>query len=606
MPGTNGFYVEFDVRLSDNDPDHFPAVWLMPAEHNGAQLDHYAADAAGFERWMELDIDEGGFGPGLTGTVHNWTGVYPDYQHVQNPSNVSSVAIDRSQKHTFGAGFDPVKQTVTWWLDGVRQMAAGPPHVPAIAARQHFYLIMSAQSHRKNKTYSMFVSAVRAYTSPTSALPEIDSRKPAETVKGDASPRGMAARAASELRLAGIFADGMVLQRGVIAPVWGWGSPGTKVTVEFAGQRQSGTVAGDGRWSVNLAPLAASSSGAELKVSSGGAVVVFTNVLVGEVWLCSGQSNIQRNLTECDNGRETVAGVGFPTIRFVIIPHDRAPERQDDFRVHPGSWHQVDSSNLTVSAVGFFFARRLQQNLGVPVGLIISAWEGSVITTWIPRDRLSGSLNDDKSAGLTFNAKINPLIPFAIKGVVWYQGEENHGMGMKYSDYLTATAQSWRQDWGRDLPFFIVMLAPYRYEGSDGRFVGEKGKLPVFWMAQIDAARRIKNAEVVCTIDVGDSADIHPRKKEPVGDRLALAVMKRCSGATNSSPGPVFNSVTFEGKAASAVFNNAAQGLRIDGSPTGFEIAGEDRKFALAKAVVSGKNSITITSEEVVEPRFVR
>lgn len=138
LPGTNGFYVEFDVRLSDNDPDHFPAVWLMPAEHNGAQLDHYAGDAAGFERWMELDIDEGGFGPGLTGTVHNWTGVYPDYQHVQNPSNVSSVAIDRSQKHTFGAGFDPVKQTVTWWLDGVRQMAAGPPHVPAIAARQHF------------------------------------------------------------------------------------------------------------------------------------------------------------------------------------------------------------------------------------------------------------------------------------------------------------------------------------------------------------------------------------------------------------------------------------------------------------------------------------
>ena len=188
LPGSDGFYVEFDVRLSDNDPDHFHAVWLMPAEHNGKQEDQYAGDPAGFQRWMELDADEGGFGPGLTGTVHNWTGIYPHYQHVQNPNNVSSLAIDRSKKHTFGGSYDPIHQIVTWWVDGVKQIGAASPYVPAVAAKQHFYLIISAQSHGKKKPYSMFVSGVRAYVPPISKLPNVVDQKSAEAGKDDASP----------------------------------------------------------------------------------------------------------------------------------------------------------------------------------------------------------------------------------------------------------------------------------------------------------------------------------------------------------------------------------------------------------------------------------
>jgi hypothetical protein len=171
LSGADGFYVEFDVRLSDNDPDHWPAVWLMPAEHDGKR-DHYAGDPAGFERFMELDVDEGGFGPGLTGTVHSTEGLYPAWKHVQNPNNVSAVAIDRSQKHTFGASYDPARQKATWWLDGKPQMSAGSPYVPAVAARQHFYLLLSAQSQGAKKPYFMFVSGVRAYTAPRSPLPE--------------------------------------------------------------------------------------------------------------------------------------------------------------------------------------------------------------------------------------------------------------------------------------------------------------------------------------------------------------------------------------------------------------------------------------------------
>jgi hypothetical protein len=179
LPGPDGFYVEFEVRLSGNDPDHWPAVWLMPAEHSGKQEDHYAGDPPGFERWMEFDIDEGGFGPGLTGTVHSWTGIWgqgPGYQHVQNPNNVVNAPLDRSKLHTFGGSYDPRHQKVTWWVDGVEQMSAGAPYVPEIAAKQHFYLIVSNQTHGAKKPYEMFISGVRAYVPPSSALPAVGGR----------------------------------------------------------------------------------------------------------------------------------------------------------------------------------------------------------------------------------------------------------------------------------------------------------------------------------------------------------------------------------------------------------------------------------------------
>jgi hypothetical protein len=171
LPGGDGFYVEFDVRLSDNDRDHWPAAWLMPAEHDGRH-DHYPGDPAGFERFMELDVDEGGFGPGLTGTVHSTQGVYPKWKHVQNPNNVCRAALDRARPHTFGASYDPRQGKVTWWLDGKQQMSAAAPYVPAAAARQHFYLILSGQSHGAKKPHLTFVSGVRAFVPAGSPLPE--------------------------------------------------------------------------------------------------------------------------------------------------------------------------------------------------------------------------------------------------------------------------------------------------------------------------------------------------------------------------------------------------------------------------------------------------
>lgn len=171
LSGANGFYVEFDVQLSDNDPDHFPAVWLMPAEHNGKKVDHYQGDPDGFERWLELDVDEGGLGRGMTGTVHSWSGIYPAYKSEQNPNNHSPVMLIRNHKHTFGASYDPTHQQVTWWLDGARQWFAKAPYVPDVASRQSYYLIISAQTHGAQKPYTMTITGVRAYVPPSSPLP---------------------------------------------------------------------------------------------------------------------------------------------------------------------------------------------------------------------------------------------------------------------------------------------------------------------------------------------------------------------------------------------------------------------------------------------------
>jgi hypothetical protein len=174
LPGKDGFYVEFEVSLSDNNPDHFAALWLMPIEKILGKMPIYEGDPEGMERWMELDVDEAGFGPGLTGTVHNWWGFkYPNYHHLQNPNNVRREKLDRTARNIFGASYDPKTRTVIWWLNGKMQMSATTPYVPSIAEKQNFYLIMGAQRRSKKVPYKMYVHAVRAFTTPSSEIPAV-------------------------------------------------------------------------------------------------------------------------------------------------------------------------------------------------------------------------------------------------------------------------------------------------------------------------------------------------------------------------------------------------------------------------------------------------
>jgi hypothetical protein len=173
LPGKDGFYAEFDIRLADNDRDHWPAVWIMPVEFDGTHGSRLPGDPANYLRYMELDVDEGGMGPGMAGTVHNWLWAGGAVKrHRVNPNNMIFKPLDRAKVHTFGASYDPKKTNVTWWLDGKKQMSATTPYCPEIAAKQHFYLIVNSNFHyKKDLDYLMFVSGVRAFVPPTSPLP---------------------------------------------------------------------------------------------------------------------------------------------------------------------------------------------------------------------------------------------------------------------------------------------------------------------------------------------------------------------------------------------------------------------------------------------------
>jgi hypothetical protein len=163
LSGAKGFYIEYEVKISDNNPDHWPAVWALPVEHNLKKDDHYPGDPPGYERWQEIDVDEGSFGPGTTSSALSWEGIAPHYVKEQNHNNVSKTPLDRTQWHTFGASYDPVKSQVTWWLDGEKNVTATAPAVSAIAAKQHFYLIVGNQENKKKIPYLMYLRAVRAY-----------------------------------------------------------------------------------------------------------------------------------------------------------------------------------------------------------------------------------------------------------------------------------------------------------------------------------------------------------------------------------------------------------------------------------------------------------
>jgi hypothetical protein len=169
LSAAKGFYIEYEVKISDNDNDHWPAVWSEPVEHNLHAQDHYPEDPAGYERWMELDVDEGGFGPGTCSTAINWEGIYPHYTKHQNGNNVSHVPLDRTQWHTYGASYDPKQKKVKWWLDGEEVVSTTTPNVPDIAAKQHYYIIIGNQTHKKRLPYMMFLRAVKAYVPDDSA-----------------------------------------------------------------------------------------------------------------------------------------------------------------------------------------------------------------------------------------------------------------------------------------------------------------------------------------------------------------------------------------------------------------------------------------------------
>lgn len=447
------------------------------------------------------------------------------------------------------------------------------------------------------------------------------------------------------LKLPTMFGNHMVLQRDRAVPVWGWTKPNGEVTVEFASQRKTGKADAEGKWMVKLDPLTASVKPREMQITQGTKALVFTDVLVGDVWLCSGQSNMFFRMNKVENSQQEIAAANQPSVRFFTAKEKFAQNPASEV---DGAWRPVSPTTAAeCSAVAFYFASALQQKLGVPMGLLVSAVGGTRIETWMqaatltnlgeagpsiekwkdvspaefekiaadyrsyqyrrdkPRRPLDGNSNKQTKLkppslrchdcpSALHNGMIAPLQPFAIRGAIWYQGEANSGRPGPYETLLPALIADWRQAWGEDLPFLFVQLAPFQ------------GTHPAFREAQLRIWQKTPRTAMVVTTDVGDAKDIHPTRKRPVGERLALAARALSYGEKLEYSGPVFKSMSVERDRAVVSFTHVGSGLMAKGdSLEGITLAGVDGKFHPARGVIEG-STVVVTSSKVTNPTAVR
>jgi sialate O-acetylesterase len=427
-----------------------------------------------------------------------------------------------------------------------------------------------------------------------------------------------AAPAAAAVKLPSIIGDNMVLQRDQVLPIWGWDEPGTEVTVTLGDAQASATAGDDGKWQVNL-PAQQAGGPHELTIQ-GSDKVTLNNVLIGEVWLCSGQSNMEWTVSLSNNPEEEIAAGDHPRIRHIKIAHTPADKPQSN--VPSQGWEIASPQTVAnFTAVGYYFARQIAQELDVPVGIIGCNWGGTRIEPWTPPEGFAqvpalksisdnianypeknekGEINHQTPLAL-YNGMISPLVPFAIRGALWYQGESNNGEGMLYHEKMKALIAGWRSLWKNEsLPFYFVQLAPFRYGGDATRLAG-------IWEAQA-ATLAVPHTGMAVTVDIGDVKDIHPKNKQDVGKRLALWALANTYGRKDLVySGPLYKSMKVEGNKIRIEFDHVGGGLTSrDGKPlTWFTIAGEDKNFVEAKAEIDG-DTVVVSADSVDKPVAVR
>jgi sialate O-acetylesterase len=467
----------------------------------------------------------------------------------------------------------------------------------------------------------------------------------------------IAALAAADVRLPAILSDHMVLQQQMPLPVWGWAEPGEQVTVTFDKQKQTAKADEKGNWQVKLSPLTASETPAELTIA-GKNTVTLKDVLVGEVWLCSGQSNMEFTMRTVKNSAQEIADANHPNLRLFTVPKWVQQEPQKDVKEDRRgkiTWDACTPQTVPgFSAVGYFFGRDLQKELHVPVGLIHSSWGGTPAEAWTRHSNLENDPDfqaildrrahakedyqkalqkweadsakakeqgraaprkpsppeqNQNLASVLYNGMIEPIIPFAIKGAIWYQGESNAGRAYQYRKLLPAMIESWRDQWHEpDMSFLIVSLANYQ---DPPKTPGESD-----WAelreAQAMTAAMPHNGQALA-IDLADEnnpRDIHPKDKQDVGHRLSLVALAKTYGKNIPYSGPEFDSAKFEGDKVRITFKNA-DGMAAKGSEVkGFQVAaqpqdGQPAHWVWADAKVEG-DSVIVSSPEVQKPAAVR
>ena len=410
-----------------------------------------------------------------------------------------------------------------------------------------------------------------------------------------------------------LFSNNMVLQKGAEVPVWGTAGKDEKITVSFNSQVIS-TVAKDGKWMVKLKPMPYITNPSTMTIA-GDDTVCIKNILVGEVWLCSGQSNMERQLGPrppqplIDNWEKERDAANYPEIREFYIPEKYEPGKIEDVN---GKWTVCSPKTVSdFSAVGYFFARDLYRKLKVPVGIIFSAFGGTPAEDWTSKKALEsnpalselvkdyykptpGWKPKGKVMSGLYNGMIYPLIPYSIKGVAWYQGESNNNDPVLYKTILSNMIKDWRKDFSEgNFPFLIVQITPHN------------DMPPELRESQFLVYKELKNTALIVTTDIGD-VHIHSPHKQPVGMRLALAARALAYGENIEYSGPVYKSYSVKGNKIILHFSHTNGRLISKGSKlTGFTIAGADKKFVPADAKIKG-TAIIVYSNKIKKPAAAR
>ncbi|MFA7368009.1 MAG: sialate O-acetylesterase [Kiritimatiellales bacterium] len=513
------------------------------------------------------------------------------------------------------------------------------------------------QSHANNPGSIWNIRLIEPAVSVFEAPPET-----AGTVQETAAPVLLPKAESCDFRVSGIFRDGMVLQRGMPVPVWGRAKPGAEITVEFAGQKKTGKAGGDGRWQIKLDSMEASSAPREMTVraASGSRKLSIGNILVGEVWVLAGQSNMEWWLQASKGGSDAAARADYPWLR-VFDPGWQLPDEPAPDVTERAAWTTCTPETAgQISAIGFFFAGQLHQALGVPLGLLRTSVSGTYGECWLSREAIESIPEarprlDEYQAALKilpeetarwekekaeynlqaaearkngspdpamsffvkkgpmgpnhfhrpyglYNGRIAPVMPCAVRGVIWYQGEgnsQNHRVGY-YKELLTALIDCWRKGWQcGNLPFLIVQLP--RFEA------GPNNDWPKLREAQRAAAAEVHDAGLVVTIDTGEAGSIHPADKRPVGDRIAKLALQQVYKQPVSGRSSLPAGICRSGDSLLIRFSDVGERLiSREGPPRCFEIAGSNDVFISAEAEIILPDRIKLTSPQVQHPAKVR
>jgi sialate O-acetylesterase len=447
-----------------------------------------------------------------------------------------------------------------------------------------------------------------------------------------------------DVKVPAIFGPHMVLQRDQKDRVWGWAEPGEDVTVKIGDQSHATKAGSDGSWQVMLDPMPA--GGPHTLSIEGKNTLKLDDVLVGEVWICSGQSNMQWSVGSARDADLEIATAKYPSIRFITVPNRGTQELQKDFR---GQWQPCRPDNVGgLTAVGYFFGRRLYQMLDVPIGLINDSWGGSACEAWIRRDilaadakyapmlkrweklekdfadwktvadkakaegkqpprapnNLENQMRGNSRPGNIYNGVLKPTIGYGIRGVIWYQGESNAERAYQYRDLFPLMIKSWREEWGQgDFSFYWVQLADFLAETPEPK----ESSWAELREAQSMTLKLPKSGEAVI-IDLGEGKDIHPKNKQDVANRLVRWALARDYGVKIPFQSPTYKAMEKQGNKVVLRFDHAGKGLvPFDvKEPRGFAIAGGDHKFVRATAKIVSPATVEVWSDSVSEPVAVR